>query len=278
MRYGLCLLGLLLAAGVQAGGESMAGATGPRPHIAIIIDDIGNQLHDGRQVIDLPGDITVSIIPYTPYARRLARIAHRQGREVMLHLPMESMHEQYLGRAGLDENMTEARFKQTLGEALTAIPDIRGVNNHMGSRLTQDARRMSWLMAGLLRHGDLYFVDSRTSGRSLAGNVAREFGLEHASRDVFLDDSRSLAKLQRQWQALLRLARVHGSAVAIGHPYPETIQFLQQVLPGLERAGISLVPVSGLIQWRQTRRRLAWQTPSSLSPSPRAAKNSKPSP
>jgi len=266
----------VLATGVHAGGGITDVSL--QPHVAIIIDDLGNRLHDGERVIALPGQVTVSIMPYTPFAVRLARMAHRQAREVMLHLPMESMDERYLGRAGLSERMDQARFIETLSDTLDAIPDIRGVNNHMGSRLTQDGTRMGWLMAGLLRHGELYFVDSRTRSKSQAEKVAREYGLEHASRDVFLDDDKSPAKLQKQWNHFLHLARAHGSAIAIGHPYPETIQFLQHALAGLDQAGVTLVPVSELIQWRQLRRHLAWQTQSSLSPSPKAAKNSKPSP
>jgi len=184
--------------------------------------------------------------------------------------------ERYLGRGGLDEAMNENRFNQTLQETLDAVPDIRGVNNHMGSRLTQDATRMSWVMDGLMRHGELYFVDSRTTAKSQADTVAREYGLEHASRDVFLDDDKSQAKMQKQWYYLIRLARRNGSAIAIGHPYPETIQFLQQALPTLAKERIDLVPVSALLRWRQTRRSLAWQTQPSSSPLPRAAKNSKP--
>ena len=277
MRRVFCLLLLLLSAGVFAGSQRPP-LPYDSPQIAIIIDDLGNRLHDGKRVILLPAQVTVSIIPYTPFAKRLALLAHINKKEIMLHLPMESVDERYLGRGGLDESMDEGKFIQTLHETLDAVPDIRGVNNHMGSRLTQDATRMSWVMAGLLRHGELYFVDSRTTAKSRADTVAREYGLEHASRDVFLDDDKSQAKMQKQWDYLLRLARRKGSAIAIGHPYPETIQFLQQVLPTLANERIKLVPVSKLLEWRQTRRSLAWQTQSSSSPSPKAAKNSKPSP
>ena len=246
------------------------------PRIAIIIDDLGDRLHDGKRVVELPGAVTVSIIPYTPYGKRLALLAHSQQKEIMLHLPMESMDERYLGRGGLSENMTEKQFITTLYETLDAVPDIRGVNNHMGSRLTQDATKMAWVMSGILRHGELYFVDSRTTSQSQADTVAREYGLEHTRRDVFLDDDKDPIQIKRQWTYLLQLARRKGSAIAIGHPYPETIQFLQQTLPTVAKEGIDLVPVSELIQWQQTWSRLAWQTQPSSSPLHKAAKNSKP--
>jgi len=275
VRQFFCLLLVLACTGVHA--ESIqALPLADSPQIAIIIDDLGNRLHDGQRVVRLPGQVTLSIMPFTPFARRLALLAHHNHREIMLHLPMESVDERYLGRGGLDEAMNENAFDQTLQASLEAVPDIAGVNNHMGSRLTQDATRMGWFMDGLLRHGELYFVDSRTTARSQADTVARQYGLEHARRDVFLDDDRSPASLQKQWNKLLRLARRQGSAIAIGHPYPETIHFLQQVLPTLANERLELVPVSALLQWRQTRRSLAWQTQPFSSPLPRAVKSSKP--
>ena len=275
MRQFICLTLLFLTVSAHAGSQRPPTPSGT-PQIAIIIDDLGDRWHDGRRVVELPGQVTVSIIPYTPFAKRLALLAHKQNKEAMLHLPMESLDERYLGRGGLNESMNETKFIQTLYDTLDAVPDIRGVNNHMGSRLTQDPTRMAWVMAGLLRHGELYFIDSRTTAKSQADHVAREYGLDHASRDVFLDDDKSQAQLQKQWNYLLRLARRKGSAIAIGHPYPETIQFLKQALPTLAKEGIDLVPVSELLQWRQTRRSLAWQTQPSSSLLPRAVKNSKP--
>jgi uncharacterized protein len=272
------LLISLLAPGFAGAGTPPPLLPVDTPRISLIIDDLGNQWHEGRAIIQLPGEVTVSIMPYTPFAVRLAHLAHREHKEIMLHLPMESVDERFLGKGGLNEKMDLAQFDHSLYQSLDAVPDISGVNNHMGSRLTQDATRMSWLMAGLMHHGELYFVDSRTTRLSKANAVAREYGLEHARRDVFLDDVRTQPEISKQWKHLLALAGRRGSAIAIGHPYPETIKFLQQALPQLKQRGIRLIPVSKLIQWRQTRRRLAWQTQPSSSPSPRAVKNSKPSP
>jgi len=278
VRQVICFLILLgSSAGVDADSLQSLPVS-DSPQIAVIIDDLGDRLHDGKRVIQLPGEVTVSIIPFTPFAKRLALLAHDNHKEIMLHLPMESMDERYLGRGGLNETMNENRFNQTLQASLNAVPDIVGVNNHMGSRLTQDSTRMGWVMDRLLRHGELYFIDSRTTAKSQADTVARQYGLEHGSRDVFLDDDKSQAMMQKQWDYLLRLARRQGSAIAIGHPYPETIRFLQQTLPTLAKERIDLVPVSALLQWRQTRRSLAWQTQPSSSRSHRAVKNSKPSP
>lgn len=267
---------LWLSLHAQAESNITASATPFAPRIAIVIDDLGDRWAEGKAIINLPGAITVGIIPFTPHAIRLGALAHRNDKELMLHLPMEAIEQRYLGKAGLHSEMSQARFIETLYSGLEAIPHIRGVNNHMGSRLTQDAQRMNWLMAGLLRYGELYFVDSRTTHHSVALQQAHDVGLDSTARDVFLDHDRAPENIHKQWRYLLRVARDKGSALAIGHPYPETITFLQIVLPELEATGVKLVPVSELIAWRKTDRRLAWQTNPSSSPSPRAAKNSKP--
>ena len=229
------------------------------PRIAIIIDDLGDRLRDGRRVIDLPGRLTFGIIPYTPYAKKLAGYATEQDKEVLLHLPMEAMEHKHLGKAGLHSAMSQDEFFASLKTSLNYIKNIRGVSNHMGSRLTQNTQMMDWLMRGISQRGDLYFVDSRTIDTSLALVSARDEGLDHATRDVFLDHSRDPAKIKKQWNYFIKYANRKGSAIAIAHPYPETIRFLKEALTELEQQNIRLVPVSELIEWRQTRGKLAWR-------------------
>ena len=235
--------------------------------IAIVIDDLGDRWHEGSQAVSLSGDITIGIIPFTPYARRLADSAAQQHKEIILHLPMEAMTDKYLGKGGLHSEMDQAQFFATLKNSLDFLPDIRGVKNHMGSRLTQDQEKMAWLMQGLRQHGDLYFLDSRTVDTSRAMQAAMNNGLQTAARDVFLDHKRDPKFMQRQWRYLQRLAKENGSAVCIAHPYQESLQFLHEHIPELQQNGIQLLRVSELIQWRQEkeRRKLAWRTSTSLS-------------
>lgn len=241
--------------------------TSATAHVAIVIDDLGDRWREGSQAITLPGDITIGIIPFTPYAKRLAASATQQQKEIMLHLPMEAMSDKYLGKGGLHSDMDQQQFLVTLKSSLDFLPKIRGVNNHMGSRLTQNAQKMTWLMQGLRDYGDLYFLDSRTVDSSQAMQVAQSNGLPSATRDVFLDHQRDKKFMERQWRYLQRLAKENGSAVCIAHPYAETLQFLREHLPQLEQNGIQLLRVSELIAWRQEkeRRKLAWQTSTSLS-------------
>jgi uncharacterized protein len=236
------------------------------PRVAIIIDDLGDRLADGRRVIALPGQLTFGIIPYTPYARKLANYATEQQKEILLHLPMEALDQRYLGKAGLHSAMSRDEFFTSLKTSLEFINNISGVSNHMGSRLTQNTEMMSWLMQGISQRGDLYFVDSRTIDTSRALSAARDKGLRHATRDVFLDHDPNPAKIRKQWNYFISLANQKGSAIAIAHPYPETIRFLKRALVELEHNKIQLVAVSELIRWRQNRGTLAWQNQTSSSP------------
>lgn len=253
---------IVLVAVVQAQPADHSAAVA---QIAIVIDDLGDRLHDGQRVINLAGDITVGIIPYTPYAKRLAQLAEQQHKEVLLHLPMEAISEKYMGKGGLDSSMDQQQFFSSLQRSLSYLPNIRGVNNHMGSRLTQNTQKMHWLMQGLREFGGLYFLDSRTIDTSQALQVADESGLKNASRDVFLDHDRNEKTMQHQWRYLIALAKEKGSAICIAHPYPESVAFLKEKLAGLDQSGIRLMKVSELIRWREDRRKLAWQTSTSSS-------------
>lgn len=264
MRYLISLF--LLTACISNVTATDIAVTHNTPRVAIIIDDLGDRFHDGRRVVALPGQLTIGVLPYTPFARKIAEMASGHNKEVLLHLPMEANEDRYLGKAGLHTGMTQDDFFSSLKHSLAYIKSIRGVSNHMGSRLTRDQKMMNWLMQGIQQHGDLYFVDSRTVSNSYAREAAQQMGLAHAVRDVFLDHDRSTASIQKQWMRFLNHASKTGSAIAIAHPYPETLSFLGMALPQLAESDIELVSVSELIRWRQNRGKLAWQNQTSSSP------------
>ena len=241
------------------------------PVISVIIDDMGNHGGWGEAALQVPGPVTYAFLPHTPHARRLADAAHAAGKEVMLHLPMQSHEGNALGPGALTLHMTEQAFKRTLDESLAAVPHAQGVNNHMGSLLTRHPGAMAWLMQGISRHGPLYFVDSRTTLATVGEQLATEYGVPNARRDVFLDNNRDPAAIRRQFQQLIRQARRHGYAIGIGHPYPETAQVLQEQLSHIDSLGVRLIPASDMIRHQGSNR--SWHV--SSSPSPKVAKNSK---
>lgn len=218
----------------------------PQPQIAIIIDDLGYNWNNSRRAADLPGAITLSVLPFSPYALDIAKRAQQQNKELMLHAPMSSVLGKPLDEGALTPGMPKAQFLATLQNNLAALPHIQGVNNHMGSELTQQYQPMAWLMQEL-RQRQLYFVDSRTIAASLAWETALNHGVPTTRRDVFLDNDASYPAIAQQFGKLLLIAKQHGHAVAIAHPYPETLRFLEAALPMLNLAGVELVPVSHLL-------------------------------
>jgi polysaccharide deacetylase 2 family uncharacterized protein YibQ len=242
-----------------------------RIKIALIIDDLGNQEINGRAALELPGAITYAFLPQTPFATQLARDAHRLNKEVMLHQPMESDLGNPLGAGALTLDMPKEEFLQTLKENLASVPHVAGVNNHMGSLLTRDPTTMRWLMNSL-RESGLFFIDSRTTDQTVAETVARDQFVKTGRRHVFLDNVQQAEAVRRQLLSLIAMAKKQGSAIGIGHPYPETLAVLAEEIPKLEAAGIELVPVSSLIQPGSE----LWHA--SSSPLHKAAKSSKQSP
>ena len=245
----------------------------PPAVIGIIIDDMGKRLETGQRVLALPGPVACAFLPRAHYTRELADQASERGREVLLHLPMDSVDGRPLDAGAVTLQMTKHEFVTTVLDNLRRVPHVSGVNNHMGSLLTRHPGHMRWLMETLRQQGGLFFVDSRTTRATVALQVADENGVPGIRRNVFLDNSLDKKDIAFQFDRLVALAREQGSALAIGHPYPQTLAVLEQRLPQLARQGIRLVPVRDLIAQQEGEK--TWQA--YWSPSHRDAKNSKPS-
>lgn len=218
------------------------------PRIAIIIDDIGYKQSD-LNMVKLPFALTYAVLPHTPYGKQAAELAFQQNREIMLHIPMEASAQNALGPGALTQHMSRQQIHNTLQLALADIPHVIGVNNHMGSLFTALTHPMAWTMEYLHEH-QLFFVDSLTTPKSTARYYAEHYNVAVLSRDIFLDNVQNEAAIEAQFQQLLEIARRRSSAVAIGHPYPATYQFLQARLPQLAAEGIELVPISALLPGR----------------------------
>lgn len=216
-----------------------------RAKVAIIIDDLGYGWHQGRDLVSLPHDLTLAIIPDAPYAKRLAELAHENNREIMLHAPMETLDETPW-ESGLTGEMDETQTVAMIDSMLVRVPHVAGVNNHGGSKLTQDLERMRWVMAAL-KQRNLYFIDSRTIATSRASQAASEYEVSNGVRDVFLDNTQDYAHIVGQLRKLETIAQETGYAIGIGHPYQVTRQALLDTLPRLEEAGVVIVSVSELL-------------------------------
>ncbi|MDM4768611.1 divergent polysaccharide deacetylase family protein [Solimonas sp. SE-A11] len=247
MRRLRCTVAALLLLPCIAGARA--------PAISIVIDDLGDRLAESRAAAELPGPVACAMLPESPYTPQIAALAQARGKEVMLHLPLQPGQGRGHPLTILDTASPEQR-NALLQRALAAVPQAVGVNNHQGSRLTSESEPMRWLMQALREHGGLYFIDSRTSAATQAEAEAWQRDLPTTRRQVFLDNSRGAAALQGEWQRLLALARKNGTALAIGHPYPETLALLQREIPRLQAQGIRLIAPSALIREQGTSRGL----------------------
>jgi polysaccharide deacetylase 2 family uncharacterized protein YibQ len=222
------------------------------PSIAIIIDDLGNRSEQDYAILELPGLVTLAILPFSPLTQSLAKSAHTAGRQVLLHLPMEATSKNHLlGPGALRSTMAYDEFVATVRKALADVPHLVGVNNHMGSLLTQDKMRMDWLMSELHATPGLIYVDSRTTSNSAAGGAARHADVPYLARDVFLDNQRSPSYIHAHFDALVEHAQRQGDAIGIAHPHPETIKVLRQRLAELSE--VELVSITTLIASRKCR-------------------------
>ncbi len=245
MRFAL-ILGLLCCLAGAAHAASTETATTPhKAYLSLIIDDLGQNLPRDRRVLALPGPVTTAIMPDTPHAAEFAREAHRAGKTVILHMPMDPA----TGPFAWHPELPIEELEKRLNAAFQAVPYASGINNHMGSRMTVEPKAMAWLMADLQRRHK-FFVDSRTSARTVAAAEAQKIGLASVSRDVFLDDEQTEQAITAQLQTAISLARKQGSAVMIGHPYPQTLAVLERELPRLKAQGIEWIDIKSMISLR----------------------------
>lgn len=213
------------------------------PAIAIVVDDIGYDHKRGRSAIELRKPFAYAVLPFSPYAKKLANMAHQRGKDVILHMPMEAEQDNHLlGPGALRLDMSELEVRRVFEKSLAAVPHAIGVNNHMGSRLTRESIPLSWLMQTIYNRGDLFFIDSRTSPGSLALNAARNANIRATSRDVFLDNVQSRDHVETQLSLLVTLAKKNGHALGIAHPYDITISILAQWQP--RNHGVEVVKLS----------------------------------
>lgn len=253
MRLKRLIIGGLVLALASLSAKAQETAEPYPPTIAIIIDDMGYNLHEGRRLAELDQPLTLAFLPFRQHTAPLARLAHHHSKEIMLHAPMANTRNIGLGAGGLTPAMDEPTLARTLRRALQSIPHVRGVNNHMGSLLTQQLQPMAWVMKELDRY-PLYFVDSRTIASSIAGRVAKAYKVPSLTRDVFLDHEQTEEFVDQQFKLLIQKAKEKGTAIGIGHPHKVTVDYLAKHLPTLDEQGIAVATVSGLWAMRNGNR------------------------
>ena len=236
--------------------------------LVIVVDDVGYNLERAQRLVDLPGRLTLGMLPFAPYTPQIARQASRRHKEIILHQPMEPIaaNRSQIEQGTLMLAMSDERFDSQFAAALANVPQAVGVNNHTGSLLTQYHEPMNRLMGNIQQRG-LFFLDSRTTHLTVAESTAREWHVPTLRRDVFLDNDPSMAAIRRSFQLALEIARRQGHAVVIAHPYGSTLNFLETELDALP-ADIELASLSDLLRAQQPRIRRFDQTSLALLGSP----------
>jgi polysaccharide deacetylase 2 family uncharacterized protein YibQ len=219
-----------------------------RGDIVLILDDVGFDHQPLEAAMGIDPNLNFSVLPNGRLARECAETLHARGFEVLCHLPMEpeGFPRVSPGSGAVLTSMSDEEITRTTTANVSAIPYARGVNNHMGSRATADRRVMTTVLGALPK--GMYFIDSRTSGASIAAAVAREMDIRSASRNVFLDDLPTESAIRGQLREAARAAAEQGVAVAIGHMYSNTIRVLTDDVPQLRREGFRFIRASDAVR------------------------------
>lgn len=217
------------------------------PKIAIIIDDVGYDRDMVEKFLGLDAVFTFSVLPHNPFQRSIARAAQTKGIEIMLHLPMEPNEFPTInpGPGALLTSMSPDELLSQLKNNLDAVPMIKGVNNHMGSKMTTVSTQLYQIFS-ILKKRDLFFIDSRTTVDTLCKPSARLFKVPFAQRDVFIDHIQEPEFIRKQLNRLLQIAKRRGEAIGIAHPHEITYDVLREALPKLKEHSI-LVPASEVV-------------------------------
>jgi polysaccharide deacetylase 2 family uncharacterized protein YibQ len=220
-----------------------------RPKIALVIDDLGGENKISQELLhwDLP--LTFSILPFAPYSKTLAEEAHRRGKEIILHLPMEprGYPEIKPGEGVLLREMDEPKLLRQLSKDIEAVPYIKGVSNHMGSRLMEDPEKIRIVFSELKRRG-LFFLDNRTSPKTVGLEVAQSLGLKATERSLFIDHASDEEEIKQKLEQLIQFSLSTGKAIGIGHPHPSTLKSLKEMIPKMKENGIEIVPLSAMME------------------------------
>ncbi|MBD3666677.1 MAG: divergent polysaccharide deacetylase family protein [Parvibaculaceae bacterium] len=220
---------------------------GPRPRIALVLDDLGLDEKATRRAISLPSAVTLSFLPYGGASAGLAEEAMARGHEIMAHIPMEPDGDADPGPNALWADQSADGIASRLASQLDRFPGAVGFNNHMGSRFTADVRALLPVMREARARG-LLFLDSRTTANTLAAKVAQAAGATAVSRDVFLDHEQGPDGFLAQLSELEKTAMMTGSAIGIAHPHDLSLDILDVWTRGLAAKGYDLVPITEMTQ------------------------------
>lgn len=227
-----------------------------KPKLAIIIDDFGQNRDGVKEMMEIGRPMTFAIMPFLTYTKEDANNAHNKGFEVIVHLPMQSQERDiasWLGPKPIKLNQSNEEIRKIVLDSFKAVPHAIGANIHMGTKSSEDSRVMSCVMK-VVKEKNLYFVDSKTSSKSICKDVAKDVNIKFLERNYFLEQSsvKTTAYAKQQLLSAGELAIKKGYAVVIGHVGSAggktTAKAIKEMIPGLEKKGIEFVHISKLFK------------------------------
>lgn len=233
------------AVGVEAGLSAAAQVNGEGTEVppaakkaAIVIDDFGNQMQGTQEMLDLPIPFTVAVMPFLPTSKEDAELAHSRGKDVIIHMPMEPVKgkKSWLGPGAITTDLSDEEIRKRVEAAVDEVPHAVGMNNHMGSKVTADKRIMRIILQ-VCKERQLYFLDSRTTGKSVIGELAAELGVPTAANGLFFDDQYTMEHIMKQAELFKKKLDKHDTLIAIGHvgpPGKKTAFALRKIIPQLD--------------------------------------------
>lgn len=235
----------------QPSGDTRSSDTKPNKKVAIIIDDFGNGQGGTQEMLSMPIKLTVAIMPFLPTSKTDAELAHKQGHDVIVHMPMEPKqgNPKWLGPGAITSNMSNEEIRKRVEEAIDNVPYAVGMNNHMGSKITGDERIMS-IVLEVCRERGLFFVDSKTNYHSVVGKLAVQMGMPPVANNIFLDDRHSVSHVSRQMKAVETWASEHQNCVTIGHvgvQGKKTAEAIRQSVSSMQ-SSVTFVGISDLVR------------------------------
>jgi polysaccharide deacetylase 2 family uncharacterized protein YibQ len=227
--------------------ETLSDPESRGPRVAIIIDDMGYRRKIAEKLIGLDLHLSFSFLPHSPHGQELAKKVSEMGKDVLLHLPMEATDRKWdPGPGALFLDMDKETTSRILAEDLAAVPLAMGINNHMGSRYSENSRAMEAFLAEI-KPKNLFFFDSLTSSKSVGYKLAKQMAVKTGKRDIFLDNKKDVSTITKQLEKLVKIAEKYGQAIAIGHPYPATLEALTSSRPLLTEK-VTIVALNKLLQ------------------------------
>ena len=218
--------------------------------VAVIIDDVGHSHPAARPFLEMDHPVALSILPERPFSRELAGQALKSGKTILLHLPMQPVGYPDVdpgpGAILVDQSVQE--MSRVLERDISSLKGIVGINNHMGSEATTNARVMEAVLAVISDKG-LFFIDSRTSSETVALKIAQEMGIPSARRDVFLDNDATASAIDAKTDELLDLAEKKGWAIGIGHTNAETAKALERMAQKANERDIQWISLESLVAY-----------------------------